>query len=471
MTRFLAGGLLIGHLVLGGAVASASSTDADLVSKSGAAGDSERRTIVTPREIYDVLHNPGMGFADFHFGFGHPPSLEEYPKTTVAYFRWPWADLEPEEGRYNFELVDRVIGEAQAKGESLAIRIVSEYKSGTPRWLLDKGVANIKESDGVFPDYNNPTFLEYHRRLLKAFGERYGKAAVLDHVDIGSVGCWGEWNTACCEGEIKPICQDYFPTEANQRAIMDWYFEYFSGIPLVMLHNGPLRYAASRGAGWRGDCFGDYGYFTPDWNHMEHAYPPSLEDPIVADAWKQGPVQFEVCGYIHEWYERGFDLDKILQKGLEWHVSVLNAKSKPVPAAWRARFDEFLKKMGYRLVLRSLTHETRGSAGQPLSLRSRWENVGVAPVYRPWPLAYRLRRDSGEVVGQWRSEARLQDWLPGGPHEVSDLIELPGNLSPGEYGLDIAVLDREGGAPHLDLAIEGKRPDRWYPVSRFIVSN
>ena len=167
-----------------------------------------------------------------------------------------------------------------------------------------------------------------------------------------------------------------------------------------MLHIGPLRYAASRGAGWRGDCFGDYGYFTPDWNHMEHAYPPSLEDPIVADAWKQGPVQFEVCGYIHEWYERGFDLDKILQKGLEWHVSVLNAKSKPVPAAWRARFDEFLKKMGYRLVLRSLTHETRGSAGQPLSLRSRWENVGVAPVYRPWLLAYRLRRDSGEVVGQ-----------------------------------------------------------------------
>ena len=49
-------------------------------------------TTVTPREIDDVLYNPGIGFADFHFGFGDPPSLDEYPRQTVAYFRWAWAD-------------------------------------------------------------------------------------------------------------------------------------------------------------------------------------------------------------------------------------------------------------------------------------------------------------------------------------------------------------------------------------------
>ncbi|MBX3235777.1 MAG: DUF4832 domain-containing protein [Nitrospiraceae bacterium] len=471
LTRCVAGGLLIGRLMLGGILAHATSVDSSSVSSGAGGASAHVHTTVRPREVSDLLYNPGMGFADFHFGFGHPPSAAEYPKTTVAYFRWSWAELEPEEGRYNFALVDRVISEAKAKGESLAIRIVSEYKTGTPQWLLDKGVASVKESDGTFPDYNNPTFLEYHRRLLRAFGERYGQTAVLDHVDIGSVGCWGEWNTACCPGETQPICRDYFPTEANQRAIMDWYFEYFSGTPLVMLHNGPLRYAASRGAGWRGDCYGDYGYFGPDWNHMEHAYPPALEDSIVAGAWKRGPVQFEVCGYIQEWYERGFDLDKILQRGLDWHVSVLNAKSKPVPAAWRSRFEEFLRKMGYRLVLRSLTHEARLTAGQPFVLQSRWENIGVAPVYQAWPLAYRLRNESGDVVGQWVSQAQLRDWLPGGPHEVSDRIELPGRLPSGEYSLDIAVLDRDGGAPHLDLAIEGKRLDRWYGVSKVVLSN
>ncbi|HNI69408.1 MAG TPA: beta-galactosidase, partial [Nitrospira sp.] len=97
---------------------------------------------VQPREIDDVLYNPGMGFADFHFGFGHPPKPDEYPHTTVAYFRWPWAELEPAEGQYNFALIDGIIAQAKAKGETLAIRIVSEYKTGTPKWVLDKGVGS-----------------------------------------------------------------------------------------------------------------------------------------------------------------------------------------------------------------------------------------------------------------------------------------------------------------------------------------
>ena len=419
---------------------------------------------VHPHEINDVLYNPGMGFADFHFGFGHPPQAEEYPHTTVAYFRWPWAELEPAEGQYNFALVDRVIEQAKAKGETLAIRIVSEYKTGTPQWLLDKGVRSIKETDGIFPDYNNPIFLDYHERLIHAFGERYGRSLDIDHVDIGSVGCWGEWNTACCGG-VEAQCKAYFPTEANQLAITDWYLTYFAGTPLVMLHGGQLKYATTRGAGWRGDCFGDYGYFSPDWNHMEHAYAPVLEEPAIADAWKRGPVQMEVCGYIHEWYERGFDLDRILEKGLEWHVSVLNAKSKPVPAAWRPRFNEFLKKIGYRFVLRELTHPAGIKRGESLIIQSRWHNAGVAPIYHAWPLAYRLRSGTDRVVAQWVSSADLKQWLPG-PSRAEDRVVVPASVPAGSYTLDVAILAEDARSAVVDLAIEGKRADRWYAVSR-----
>ena len=98
---------------------------------------------------------------------------EEYPRTTVAYFRWSWATLEPAEGAYNFDLVDRVIEQAKAKGETLAFRIVSGYDRGSPQWLLDKGVAFIPGTDDIFPDHNNPVFLDYHERLIRAFGARY----------------------------------------------------------------------------------------------------------------------------------------------------------------------------------------------------------------------------------------------------------------------------------------------------------
>jgi hypothetical protein len=366
--------------------------------------------------------------------------------------------------------VDEVIAQAKEKGETLAFRIVAEFESGTPRWLLDKGIASVKESDGVFPDYNNPIFLDYHERLIRAFGERYGGSPDIDHVDIGSVGCWGEWNVACCVDDVRATCQAYYPTEPHQVAITDSYFKYFAGTPLVMLHNGQLRYAASRGAGWRGDCYGDYGYFSPTWNHMEHAYAPALENPIVADAWKRGPVQLEVCGYIQDWYDKQFDLDRILQKGLEWHVSVLNGKSNPVPAAWRKRFEEFQKRIGYRFVLRQMTHPSRVVRGSRLSVRTQWENVGVAPIYHEWPLAYRLRSESGAISGPWLSSAQLRKWLPDMLHETSDVIELPAGVEPGSYALDVAILDQEQRQAHVELAIEGKLHDRWYAVSHVTIS-
>ena len=77
---------------------------------------------------------------------------------------------------------------------------MSVYKGSTPKWLLEKGVDSVAVGGDIFPDHNNPVFLDYHERLLRAFGERYAGRPEIDHVDIGSVGCWGEWNTACCTG-------------------------------------------------------------------------------------------------------------------------------------------------------------------------------------------------------------------------------------------------------------------------------
>jgi hypothetical protein len=421
-------------------------------------------------EISDVLYNPGMGFADFQFGWGSGkplPTPEEYPPQTVAYFRWTWDVLEPSEGRYNFSQVDNVIGIAKAKGETLAFRIMSVYKGSTPKWLLDKGVNSVAVGKDTFPDHNNPVFLEYHRRLVKAFGDRYAGTSEIDHIDIGSVGCWGEWNTACCKG-VEAICRKYFPTDKNKLLITDWYFQYFPGTPLVMLQGGPIEYAASKGAGWRGDCFGDYGMFSTTWNHMVDVYEPTVRNTVVGDAWKTGPVQFEACGVMQNWYDRGFDIDRILQKGLEWHMTVFNAKSSPVPAPWRSKVDEFLKRIGYRFVLRELTHTDEAIPGGSLTVRSLWENKGVAPIYHPWPLAYRLRSDADRVVATWRSVANLMSWLPG-PHEVEEVVVVPTDVPAATYRLDVAILSGDGKTAHVELANAGKRPDKWYPVSEVTI--
>src|SRR5262249_631845 len=117
---------------------------------------------------------------------------------------------------------------------------------------------------------------------------------------------------------------------------------------------------------------------------------------------KTAPVQFELCFDFAHWVDdlhyTASDVERILQQGLDWHMSVFNGKSTPVPAAYRAPLDNFLKKVGYRLVLTSLNHTAEVSPGGALLLQSRWENKGVAPVYHRWPLAFRLRGAGGEIA-------------------------------------------------------------------------
>ena len=419
---------------------------------------------VTPTAIDDLLLNPGLGFADFALGWGSPPPASDYPPGTVGYVRWTWTELEPAEGQYDFARVDDAIAAARARGETLAFRIMPCWQDSSPQWLLDKGVASVVASDGTFPDHNSTIFLDYHEQLVRAFGARYAGSLDVDHVDIGSVGCWGEWNTACCNGTE---CDALFPTEANQRAIIDWYVAAFAGTPLVALVGAPA-YAEEQGAGWRGDCFGDYGMFGPTWNHMENSYPQAAADPVIGIAWKTAPVQFEACGVMQDWYDQGFDIDLILAKGLEWHMSVFNGKSSPVPTAWRAKVDEWLKRLGYRLVLTSLTHTAQAAPGSSLALRAQWENQGVAPVYHPWPVAFRLRSAADEVVAQWTSVADPRTFLPGS-YQVDDLVVVPVGVAPAAYSLDVGVLTEDAASAHVRLAIAGGRTDLWYPVSSVTV--
>jgi hypothetical protein len=257
---------------------------------------------------------------------------------------------------------------------------------------------------------------------------------------------------------------------ANQKKIIDAYFKHFPSTPLVMLVGGPVAYAVGKGAGWRGDCFGDYGMFGSTWNHMDDVYGPTASDPVTGAAWKTAPVQFEVCGVMQDWYDKGFDIDKILQKGIDWHMSVLNAKSSPIPSSWMTKVDAFLKKIGHRLVLEELTHPKIVKPGAKLSLSSKWSNRGVAPVYHPWPLAYRLRDSTDKVAAKWQSSAKLTTWLPG-PHQAADQVEVPATVAPGSYALDVAVLTEDGTKAHVQLAITGKRSDGWYPVSTVVTAS
>jgi hypothetical protein len=122
---------------------------------------SAQTTVVRPTEIDDVLVNPGMGIETFQRFQGQPlnegvrwsevgPEVSgvdasaaarvDFPRSSVAYLRWFWSQLEPQHGTYRWSIIDDALAVARRHGQRLAIRIMPyDDKHPMPDWYLKSG--------------------------------------------------------------------------------------------------------------------------------------------------------------------------------------------------------------------------------------------------------------------------------------------------------------------------------------------
>lgn len=113
-----------------------------------------------------------------------------------------WAQLEPKQGVYRWELIDKDMAPWIAAGKKVILRVsvagwaswdkTADSAHGTPAWVYAQGVKSVPEKDGaVLPQYWNPTFQADLARFLKAFGARYDGNAHVQLIDA-AVGIGGE---------------------------------------------------------------------------------------------------------------------------------------------------------------------------------------------------------------------------------------------------------------------------------------
>lgn len=450
-------------------------------------------TTVCPKEITDVLLNPGMGWSSHSCFYGDPAYLNR-PPSSVAYFRLFWDDLEPEEGQYRWDIIDNLIATARSRGQDIALRLRSMNGSnpvprpdGTtrnyrvPDWFRNSGCKG-KDFTGYpgeppsppvwEPDYGDPLYIEKHCRFISDFARRYDGHRHLDHVDIGPVGRFGEWH---CAAVADPLFSPYPPMPAC-RLLIDAYVNGFRRTPLLMLpfHREAMTYAISRGTGWRADALGDcrQGVANPYWeggtsdfNHMDDVYFQRVVQTGAAKAWKRAPVAFETCWGIDRWYKEGWNVDYIFAYALAFHTTLINITHGAVPEEWWPQMNDVSRKLGYRFVLRKLEHPRAPDAAGKLPLRMEWENRGVAPMYRRFALAFRVQDAQGRTLHTALAQANLNSWLPGRV-KVEETLCLPRALPAGDLRISVAVVEPSTFEPVVRLAIEGREADGWYPVSR-----
>ena len=431
----------------------------------GAAEDHWRR--VEFREVDTLFANPGQGWMSQN---RRPDRDPRFP-CSVVYVRFNWADAEPAEGRYDWNVIDHALAAWKSRGAAVALRVMtcnahSQGYYSSPKWLFDSGGKGFEYVVGgddptsggqriprLDPDYADPLYLAKHGAFLEALGKRYDGRSDVEFLDIGSYGVWGEWHSS------HPA-----PIEVRKQ-IVDMYLRAFRHTPLVFMSDDAevLPYALDHGVGLRRDGVGS-PWHEQNWiGSKKYAGVPGM-----AEVWKHAPVVFEWFGDYDYLKSRGWSFDAAVDFMLRNHVTLINDNIGRVPPEAMPALEKLARLSGYRFALRELGHERIIQRGTEMKLSMKWANVGVGKLYRPFVLGLALCDSAGQPALNAHAKADPREWLPG-EHGIIEQVAIPPALPPGEYTLTVALEDPGQPGRRLRLAMNAPETEGRYTVSRLTI--
>lgn len=446
--------------------------------------------VVRPEDNGKALVNPGRGWT-FHYysnilrnyGSRLAPSdtLDDFPGLSTIYLRLPWAFVEPQEGKFDWSVVDAPSQRWIEKGKRVAFRFTcteSWMRYATPKWVQEAGAKGYNfrpgklDENGPFwePDYGDAVFLEKLDRFLAGAAARYDGSPHVDFVDVGSFGVWGEGHTYYSTTLT-------YPPEVVRKHI-DLYAKHFKKTLLAMNDDfvwcgvaktsgsgerepgrAVIRYALEKGMTLRDDSI------------LVQAPPRQYYHADIAEwFWPKFPVVLE-CEHYGASRDRGAwgDGSWYLRAVEEYHASYVSIHWWPREflAEQRDLVNRINLRLGYRLQLREIAWPSRVSKNDRLSISSTWANAGVAPCYRDGHVAITLKDDQGGIVAVFVDEgfdvATLHAGPPGNaPEKRRDMdFGFAPNMPSGKFNVFVSVGDRTG-TPEIELPLESSDGRRRY---------
>ena len=360
------------------------------------------RTVVEPVDDGRALINPNMGWTmhfysneTAHYGCRLEPSdsLDWFEGCSVVYLRVPWAYLEPEEGVYNWALLDTPAQRWIAKGKQVGFRFTTSeswMEYATPKWVFDAGAKSIPftfprgypdgprvEGNLYDPVFDDPIFLEKLDRFLAAAGARYNGRPEVAFIDIGTFGLWGEGHT---------LMSSKLSDAENARMArihIDLHKKHFPDTQLFVIddvigHDVPgddfplMNEAVSEGIGLRDDSI--FCMEPPTaWYHGELA---QKFWPTVPTFLEHG--HYPVIKGVNWWND-----EKLLESVEVYHASYMSIHGWP-KEEWkdcREVIRRINRRLGYRLQLRAIDYPQTVKIGEFFDVSTVWANAGVAPCY------------------------------------------------------------------------------------------
>ncbi|WP_136079087.1 beta-galactosidase [Pontiella desulfatans] len=462
---------------------------------------------VTLEDTGEALINPGMGWT-MHFysnvarnyGSKLEPSdtLEDFPGVSTVYLRLPWAYLEPEEGKYNWAILDTPAQRWIAEGKKIALRLTcseSWIPFATPEWVKDAGAKGtfFIHGKGPSPDgnlwdpfFDDPVYLKKLEAFIAAYAKRYDGNPNVEFIDVGTYGIWGEGHTHASSKQDKIELQ---------KLHIDLHLKYFKKTLLCISddfagHSKPGKrfpitdYALSQGVTIRDDSI----LVQPDSRAWYH-------DEMAQAFWPTLPVILEHEHYGSSKQRGAWDPDRLVKSVEEYHASFMSIHWWPRIELEENReaIDRINQRMGYRLMPLSVTWPKAvpiatspdaftehlnaypyGDISKNFKVTWTWVNKGVAPCYPGGYPALTIKDEKGGIVSLLVDDSlNLRDLEVGAIGEapvkkwVSEFIVglYAPTTRPGTYDLYISVGKRDG-TPTIAMPLNGDDGQRRYKIGQ-----
>jgi hypothetical protein len=461
-----------------------------------------QRVVVQPQDTGEALINPGMGWQFQHYDndirrytvdLEPSDAVEEFPGVSSVYIRLAWSYVEPEEGKFDWSLLDTAMQRWVSKGKQVSFRFsCSEGRASeayaTPKWVEMAGAkgyrverGKVVENSPVWePDFDDPIFLKKLDNFLAALAARYDGHPDVAFIDVGSFGVWGEGHTFSSSG--LPY------TAATIKRHIDLHLKHFKKTLIVANDDfagqgkglETLSYARDKGLGLRDDSIlvqgKDRAYY--------HAY-------LAHDFWPRVPVVLE-CEHFGGSKQRGaWEDGSLYLKAVEdYHASYATVH-------WYPR--EFLKenrdligkinmRLGYRLQLLEASWPSEAAAGAKMEIGYRLRNAGVAPCLPGGHPTLTFKDAKGGVAAVFVDSGFNVRALPvGAPGQAMPVgrvdrklirqesmpywqvtLPPPHILKPGSYGVYVSVGDVTG-RPVIALPLPDGDGSRRYRLGQITV--
>lgn len=442
-----------------------------------------------------ALINPMMGWT-MHFysnlltNYGsklNPEDvIEDFPGVSTVYLRIPWSFVEPEEGKFNWEVLDTPAQRWIQAGRKVAFRITATenwMRSGTPQWVFNAGAVGYEVDGYIEPDYNDPVFLEKAEKFVAKMAERYDNNPNVSFVDIGLFGMWGEGHTVM----TSPRHGHSWGFDV-QKKFVDMYVKYFKHTQIVIsddfagpyskgVHFEIIDYALSKGVTLRDDSI----LVEAAPHHWYHSGMAQL-------FWPTMPVVLEHEHYENSKQKGAWDKELFLKSIEEYHASYMSIHTWPRLLLEENRdvIDRINLRLGYRLQAPEIEWPRRIVKSQDFTITSKWKNAGVAPCYPGGYPCFTIKNSKGGIVSVLVDESfNVRNMEVGEPDQAKEytlnsvfkvaqkFTDSKGTYyrtcKPGKYELYISV-GQADGTPVFELPYDDNDGHKRYKLGTIIIT-